>query len=431
MTPAARLSAAIEVLDDIGRLRRPAADALKDWGLARRFAGSGDRAAIAGLVYDVLRRRSSAAWLMGGDEPRAILLGALRLERNLPASEIARLCSGDRFAPSPLTEEEQTRLAAGSLDDAPPHVQGDFPEWLSPSLERIFGDEVGAEMAGLAKRAPLDMRVNTLVASRELVSGELAHLGPEATPHSAWGLRVAHGPGERAPSVQSDPAFLNGQIEIQDEGSQLAALLSGAKAGEQVIDLCAGGGGKTLALAAMMDNHGQIYATDSDQRRLAPIHARLQRAGVRNVQVRTPRGQADPMDDLRGSADLVLVDAPCTGTGTWRRNPDSKWRMRPGSLQVRQREQIAALDRAAELVRPGGRIAYVTCSVLPEENDDAVTAFLSRHGAFSRMEPGQAIGAVGLPTLARAVRSTEHGMQMSPLRTGTDGFYVASLRNGS
>jgi 16S rRNA (cytosine967-C5)-methyltransferase len=177
-----------------------------------------------------------------------------------------------------------------------------------------------------------------------------------------------------------------------------------------------------------MDNHGQIYATDSDQRRLAPIHARLERAGVRNVQVRTPRGRADAVEDLEGRADLVLVDAPCTGTGTWRRNPDSKWRVRPGSLEARRKEQATVLDRAAELVRPGGRIAYVTCSVLPEENDGALDGLFERRPGFAAIDAREALGAAGLSAMADAVRFTKHGLQMSPLRTGTDGFYVAMLQ---
>ena len=428
MTPAARLSAAIEVLADIDARRRPATDALKDWGLSHRFAGSGDRAAIAGLVYDALRRKASSAWLMGGEGARGALLGMLRLERDMSADEIARLCSGERFAPAPLSEDERSRLDGGSLDGAPPHVAGDFPEWLEPSLRAIFGEDEAAEMAALAKRAPLDLRVNALKASRELVQGELAHLLPTPTPYSPLGLRIVHGPGERAPSIQSDPVFLKGEIEIQDEGSQLAALIAHAGPREQVVDLCAGGGGKTLALAAAMDNHGQLYATDSDQRRLAPIHARLERAGARNVQVRTPRGKVDPVQDLDGKADLVLVDAPCTGTGTWRRNPDSKWRVRPGSLDVRRREQAAVLDRAADLVRPGGRIAYVTCSVLPEENDGALDGLLERCPGFAATNARDTLAAAGPSAMADALRFTKHGPQMSPLRTGTDGFYVAVIR---
>jgi 16S rRNA (cytosine967-C5)-methyltransferase len=227
--------------------------------------------------------------------------------------------------------------------------------------------------------------------------------------------------------VQSEPEFLKGWIEIQDEGSQLVALLSGAKPGEQVVDLCAGGGGKTLALAAQMENHGQIYATDNDARRLAPIHERLNRAGVRNVQVRTPRAKADAVTDLDGKIDCVLVDAPCTGIGTWRRNPDAKWRLRPGSLEVRRNEQATVLDRAARLVKPGGRIVYITCSILPEENDDALSAFMERHNGFSFVPSDRVLEQAGFGSLKGSVRPTAHGLQLTPYKTGTDGFYAAIL----
>ena len=427
MTPSARLSAAIEVLADIEARRRPAAEALKDWGLSHRFAGSKDRAAIASLLYDALRRKASAAWIMGEGTARAILIGTLRLQRGLALECIAALCSGERFAPAPLSPEELDRLRHGTLDGAPAHVAGDFPDWIEPSLARAFGDDLVPELQALAARAPLDIRINTLKAERGQVESALAHLSPVPTPHSLVGLRIAMGEDGRGPALQSEPEFLKGWFEIQDEGSQLAALLSGVKPGEQVVDLCAGAGGKTLALAAMMENKGQIYATDSDARRLAPIHDRLTRAGVRNVQVRTPRGRADAVADLDGTMDCVLVDAPCTGSGTWRRNPDSKWRLRPGSLAVREREQAAVLERAAALVRPGGRVTYITCSVLPEENDDAVAAALARHGALSSLAPEQVLAQAGLPRLSDHVRKSRSGLLMAPGLTKTDGFYVAIL----
>ncbi|MFL5116372.1 MAG: RsmB/NOP family class I SAM-dependent RNA methyltransferase, partial [Microvirga sp.] len=209
----------------------------------------------------------------------------------------------------------------------------------------------------------------------------------------------------------------------------LAALLTAVKPGEQVVDLCAGAGGKTLAMAALMANKGQIHATDTDARRLAPIHERLARAGARNVQVRTPRGRGDPVADLDGTADCVLVDAPCTGSGTWRRNPDSKWRLRPGSLEVRRKEQDAVLDRAARLVRPGGRIVYVTCSVLPEENDDAVERALQVH---PELRVDSSLLAPELAThLEACTRPAPHGLQLTPRLTQTDAFYIAALRRAS
>ncbi len=430
MTPSARLAAAIEVLADIAARRRPAGDALKDFGLDHRFAGSGDRAAIAGLVYDALRRRASSAWIMGDDAPRAIALGMLKRERGLDVEAIARLADGARFAPEPLTETEQARLSGASLDGAPPHVIGDYPEWLDPHFARVFGDERAEEGAALSLRAPLDLRVNTLKGNRESALAMLADLAPEPTRWSPCGLRIKLKAEAKSPAIHAEFAFIKGAIEIQDEGSQLAALLAGAKAGEQVVDLCAGGGGKTLALAAAMENKGQLYATDDDKRRLAPIHARLDRAGVRNVQVRTPKSVGSEIADLAGRMDLVLIDAPCTGIGTWRRNPDAKWRTRPGALAERRKEQVAVLERAAGLVKPGGRIAYVTCSLLHEENGDQVREFCGRHGEFSVQPPAEVANALGERAFLfrRAVLISDEGLLMTPRRTDTDGFFVSLLR---
>jgi 16S rRNA (cytosine967-C5)-methyltransferase len=429
MTPGARIAAAIEVIADIEARRRPAADALKDWGLAHRFAGSGDRAAIAGLTYDTLRRRASSAYLMGGNSPRATVLGMLRLERGLDASAIARLADGSRHAPAPLDDVERARLDAGDLSGAPPWVAGDYPEWLDPYLARVFGDDRAEECAALARRAPLDLRVNTLKCDRDTAAAELADLKPAPTRWSPVGLRIVHAPDAKAPTIHAEPAFLKGMIEIQDEGSQLAALFAAAKPGEQVLDLCAGGGGKTLALAAAMDNHGQLYATDSDKRRLAPIHDRLARSGARNVQVRTPKSIGSELDDLLGRMDLVLIDAPCTGIGTWRRNPDAKWRIRPGSLAQRQKDQAAILDRAAALVKPGGRIVYATCSVLAEENGDQVGDFVARHPDFVVRPSAEVAAPLGERAFLfrRAVLLTDAGLLMTPRRTDTDGFFVSVI----
>jgi 16S rRNA (cytosine967-C5)-methyltransferase len=430
MTPPARLSAAIEVLADIAARRRPAADVLKDWGLSHRFAGSGDRAAIAGLVYDALRRHASACFLMGEETARANALGMLRLERGLEADAIASLADGTRFAPPPLTDAERTALAEHSLAGAPPYVAGDYPQWLDPHFARVFGEARAEEGAALARRAPLDLRVNTLQGEREKAATQLAHLSPQPTRWSPWGLRITLAPDARSPAIHAEPAFLKGLVEVQDEGSQLAALFSGARPGAQVVDLCAGAGGKTLALAAMMQNRGQIFATDDDKRRLAPIHARLARAGARNVQVRTPKGRAEELGDLAGHADLVLIDAPCTGTGAWRRNPDAKWRVRPGALAARLQEQAAALARAAALVKPGGHIAYVTCSVLAEENGDQVRAFVDRHPQFAVAPPAEVIGALGERAFMfrRAALVSDEGLLMTPRRTDTDGFFVTVIR---
>jgi 16S rRNA (cytosine967-C5)-methyltransferase len=429
MTPGARLSAAIDVLADIEARRRPAADALKDWGLAHRFAGSGDRAAIGGLVFDALRRRQSAAWLMDEATPRAILFGALKLERGMGPEAIRKLADGGRFAPPPPTEAEIKALASGRLADAPAHVRGDYPEWLEDKLAAVFGEDRAAEGAALSSRAPVDLRVNTLKGDRATAAKALAHLHATPTPWSPVGLRIALSADAKSPPIQAEPAFIDGLVEVQDEGSQLAALLSAARPGDTVVDLCAGGGGKTLALAAMMEKRGRMIATDSDIRRLAPIHARLARAGASNVEVRTPRGDAPLLDDVGGAADLVMIDAPCTGIGAWRRNPDAKWRVRPGALEQRIKNQDEVLARAAPLVRPGGRIAYVTCSLLREENGDRVRAFLDAYRDFAILpasETARALPARSEEFMAAAL-VTEEGVLMTPRRTATDGFFVAIM----
>jgi 16S rRNA (cytosine967-C5)-methyltransferase len=429
MTPGARLAAAIEVFGATEKERRPAADALKTWGLTHRFAGSGDRAAIAGLVYDALRRRASSAFIMGGDSPRAILLGMLKRERGLGPDAVAVLANGVGHAPTALTDDEKARLGAADLDGAAPHIAGDYPEWLDGHFAKSFGDERAEEGAALASRAPLDLRVNTLNADRDKVAGMLADLEPEPTRWSPWGLRIRLAADAKSPAIHAEPAFLKGLVEVQDEGSQLAALISGAKPGEQVVDLCAGAGGKTLALAAMMQNKGQVFATDDDKRRLAPIHERLARSGARNVQVRTPKSVGDAIFDLAGRMDLVVIDAPCTGTGAWRRNPDAKWRMRPGALEQRLKEQAAVLERAVPLLKAGGRIAYITCSVLDEENGGQVRAFLTRHPEFSVQPPADVAGALGERAFmfGKAARMSAEGLLMTPRTTDTDGFFVAVL----
>jgi len=428
MTPSARLSAAIEILDDIATRRRPANDVLKDWGLSHRFAGSGDRAGISALVHDALRRRASAGFIMGSESSRSVLLGTLRLSRGLDDNAISALCDGSRFAPQPLSDDERLALTSATLDGAPAWVAGDYPEWLDSEFQTAFGESRVEELSALASRAPVDIRINTLKAEPAVVLEQLSHMNAKTADFSPVGLRILPLEDGRAVSVQSEPAFQKGAYEIQDEGSQLAAQLAAPDPGMQIIDLCAGGGGKTLALAALMDNRGQIFATDNDKRRLAPIFDRMTRAGVRNVQVRSPKGKEDePLEGLEGHIDLVVVDAPCTGTGTWRRNPDAKWRVRPNALEDRIKEQAEVLDRASKYIKIGGRIAYITCSLLPRENDGAVIGFLDRHSDFEVIEPASVAEHAGLEALASFVSPKGFGLQLTPKRTGTDGFYISIL----
>ena len=433
MTPSARLAAAIEMLGELEARSRPAGDVLREWGVAHRYAGSGDRSAIGSLLFDALRRKASSAWIMGEATPRAILLGTMKLARGLDAGAIGKLCDGSRYAPAALTDAERERLAGAtegsSLEGAPPPVAGDYPEWLDPHLAETFGDERAAEGAALSQRAPLDLRVNTLKTTPEKALEALAHLDAKPARWSPLGLRIVLSAEGKQPPVTSEPSFLKGWFEVQDEGSQLSALLTGAKPGEHVLDLCAGSGGKTLALAALMEGRGQIFSYDSDLRRLAPIHERINRAGAHNVQVKSPRGKQDVLSDLAGKMDLVLLDAPCTGTGVWRRHPDAKWRMRPGALEQRVKEQAELLDAAVRYVKPGGRIAYVTCSLLDAENGAQVRAFAARTPGFAIVPPAEVARSLGDRgfMLGKAALLGGEGLLLTPRRTETDGFFVALL----
>jgi 16S rRNA (cytosine967-C5)-methyltransferase len=427
MRPGARLQAAADILEDILARHRPAATALADWGKAHRFAGSGDRSAIGTLVYDALRRKSSVAAAMGADSPRALALGAAPHAFALTAAEVAAAADGSQHAIAPLSEEERQGLDAAVPESAPAYVKGDIPDWLLPSFTRAFGERAAEEGAALSQRAPVDVRVNTLKATRDKVLKALARFGAEPAPLSPVGVRIPPPLGAgRSPAIEAETSHGKGWFEVQDEGSQVAALLAGAGPRLQVLDLCAGAGGKTLALAAGMQNTGQIYAYDADKRQLRPIFERLKRAGVRNVQV-MDAGETAALEALGARFDLVLVDAPCTGSGTWRRKPDSKWRLKPDNIPERQAEQSAVLDLGAGLVKPGGRLVYVTCSVLPEENVDQVAAFLGRHADFALIPYGEAwrerLGSE--PPVSADGR--EDTLQLTPARHGTDGFFIALL----
>lgn len=422
-----RLAAAIEVLSDVETRHRPVSEALKAWGINNRFAGAGDRAAIGNLVYDALRRRASHAAAMGSDSPRALVLAVAMRDWGETPDSLAAAFEGDSHAPDALTPEEIAGATA-DLSEAPPAARADMPEWLVPSLERAFGDDWIAEGAAMTGRPSLDLRANALRASPEKVMKSLARFSPQPTTIAPFGITMPAGPRDaRTPNVTTDEGYQNGWFEVQDQGSQIVAMLAGAREGEQVLDLCAGAGGKTLALAATMGNKGQIFAYDTDRSRLAPIYDRLKRNTVRNAQVRSPQDGA--LDDLVGKMDRVVVDAPCTGTGTWRRRPDTKWKLTPELLAVRQSEQAALLVEAARYLKPSGTLVYITCSILPEENDDQITAFLGANPGFETLDVATAWRQTLITDLPQGLATPGGGICLTPHRTRTDGFYCHLLRN--
>ena len=395
MTPAARTQAAIEALDLVIAAARdagPAADTLLDRLFAgRRYMGSGDRRAVRALVYDVIRAL--------GERPasgRAALIG--HAHAHAPAL-LAHFGAGPHAPPS---------LAPGEVEAAP--APGLVPAWLETPLAAALGPQWRAEAEALLARAPMDLRVNLLRATREAMTQALPGFAP--TPRSPWGLRGAPVP------LAGHPALVGGLVEVQDEGSQLVALATAVQAGHTVVDLCAGAGGKTLAMAAMMGARGRIIACDSDALRLRELAPRAQRAGAAAIVAARrldPPREAAALADLAAAADVVLVDAPCSGSGTWRRNPEARWRLTPQRLSRLVALQDRLLDLGAALVRPGGRLVYAVCSVLEAEGPARAAAFAARHAGWTPAP----LALPGAPAAPCAL--------LTPRRTSTDGFFIASF----
>jgi len=411
MTPAARIQATIEILEGMSASGLPADRFIRDWFRTRRYAGAKDRAAVAERVYDVMRHRASYAWRMQSEAPRALAIASVLSE----GADADELFSSGTYAPAPLTEDERAVIGE-KRGDPPPHAQFEFPEFLEAELFRSLGESLPDEMRAMQERAPVDLRVNTLKAARDDVLASLRDetIDAHRTPWSPLGIRIAAQSGLSA--LRRHRLFEEGAFEFQDEASQIVALLVGAKPGERILDLAAGAGGKALALAAAMRNDGEIVASDIDAGRLLQIGARAARAGVTII-----RTQTDVPD---ASYDAVLIDAPCSGSGAWRRQPEQKWRLTPARLAELTALQARLLELGAARVRPGGRLVYATCSIFARENDDPVAAFLARHPDF-RLTPAKGIWreATDLPPppgVAEFFRAT-------PATTGTDGFFAAIL----
>ncbi len=405
MTPAARIAAAIEILDywlesDSGSIDR----VLVEWGRARRFAGSRDRAAIADLVYLALRRRRSLLWPLGLEESgRSLMLGRLLAEGIAPES----LFTGEGHAPEALSAEELKAFGAPrALAEAPAPVRLDWPDWLWPETEASLGAATEANLEALRERAPLDLRANLLLASREAAQEALREEGieTEALEICATALRAPEGA-----KIHASEAYRAGLIEIQDASSQAAVMASSPRPGETLLDFCAGGGGKALALAALMEGQGRIYAHDVSARRMGDIPERAERAGARIALRPDLRG-------LEGKCDHVFVDAPCSGSGAWRRNPDAKWRLSAQSLAELRRTQLEVLEAASVYLRPGGRLSYATCSLFRSENQEILAAFLAARPDWRALPVGPD-------------QATE-GWSLTPRLEATDGFYLARLAHG-
>lgn len=428
MTPGARIAAAAEVLDALARERGPLDEVLRAWGRAHRFAGSKDRREIAERAYAALRARERIAWRMGADDGRTLAVGSLKEADGLEVSAIDALITGEGHAPTPLSPDERARLSEPP-PPAPAHVRAGVPAFVAERLEAGFGADWEAEAAGLiGGRAPVDLRLNTLRGGREPALRLLAQEGvePGAAPWSALGLRL---PPAYATDVQRTRAFRDGWVEVQDEASQVACALAGARPGAVVVDYCAGGGGKTLALAAAMERTGELHALDVNARRLAALAPRLERAGAR-AEVRRIGPEGEGAEDLLGRADLVFVDAPCTGSGTWRRHPEACFRLRPEDVDRLAALQPRILANAARIVRPGGRLVYATCSVFGAENEAVAASFLAAHPRFRPFPVARAAeDAPGLTPAGRTrlaeLAAGAHTVQLSPRRSGTDGFFAA------
>jgi 16S rRNA (cytosine967-C5)-methyltransferase len=433
MTPGARLQAAIELLTEIAAGRGAADDIVGNYFRRHRFAGVKDRGAISEHIYAVLRHRAVIDWwiLRLGQgalacDARRRLLAALVLVQEWRPADIARACDGDRFRPAPLVAAETRFLEALAVEEPihpemPRDVRCNYPAWLDPYLKAIFGDQLEREMTALNGAAALDLRVNALKGDRLAAKLALERDGIDAeeTRYSPLGLRVH----ERIPLATLD-VFRHGAVEVQDEGSQLAALLADAEPGMRVVDFCAGAGGKTLALAASMGNHGHLVACDVSEKRLERATQRLRRAGISIVQRHHLSTERDKWVKRHAMGfDRVFIDAPCTGTGTWRRNPDAKWRLTPGDLEELRALQVSIIDSAARLVKPGGRLVYATCSFLREENEAQVERFLAASPDFVLVPAAK----VWRAKIAGKYPAPGEMLRLTPARHGTDGFFVAIL----
>jgi 16S rRNA (cytosine967-C5)-methyltransferase len=432
MTPGARAAAAIELLDAIETdWTRPADAQVAGWFRKRRYAGGGDRRAIQAILYKILRHRAQIDWWLeaagGATNSRNRVIGALMLGQGWGVADLDAACDGGQYRPAPLDEEERAlaeKMAGKQLDDPaqPGHVRGNIPAWTEGMFAAALSDAMESELAAMTYDAPVDLRVNSLKATRQTVADLLAADGIESVPtaFSPLGLRLA-----KRVNLGASGVIRDGLAEPQDESSQLAALLAGAQPGESIVDFCAGAGGKTLALAAAMENRGHIVACDTLPGRLERARPRLARAGVEIAELQSLEG-ADGLwpGAKEGGYDCVLVDAPCSGTGTWRRAPEQRWWFTREKLIEFEALQAQILDTASRLVAPGGRLVYAVCSLLTGEGEGQVDKFLRKWPAYNVYQVRKA----WQERLDSDCPSGDNYLQLRPGRDGTDGFFAAILK---
>ncbi|WP_417790238.1 RsmB/NOP family class I SAM-dependent RNA methyltransferase [Terasakiella pusilla] len=383
MKPSARLQSAIEILDAVFDGKRPADALIGDYFKARRFAGSKDRRAITDRVYRILRARAKLGWMAEQVEisssPRILVL----IYCIVQGEEVESLFDGDQYAPAALKGRELevlAQLAALDIATAPDHIRLEYPEWLDADLRSSLGNDFEDVLTALNEEAPLDLRINALHPDADQAQGELAKQQIETDQGSYSPLCLRTRKKVKLGGIQ---AYKDGLVDVQDEGSQLIALLSEAEGAELVMDFCAGGGGKTLALAAEMKNQGHLYALDISSTRLYKMKRRLERAGVENVLLNPIKNEADPwLKQFELRVDRLLIDAPCSGLGAWRRNPESRWKITSELLEDMISRQERILKSAAALIQPGGRLIYATCSLLKRENEDQIAKFLKENDNF-------------------------------------------------
>lgn len=421
MTPAARTQAAIEILDEILGKQIRFEDFFRKWSRQHRYAGSKDRAAIKETVFQVFRNRAMLQWMAPDAQGRLLVAGLMRWIHDLSRDDLALAFNGGDYGPAPLSDHEWQRLETGTPAHAPKWAQLNIPKWLEGELRRRFGDTLEDELQAMSGRAALHIRTNRLKTTRDRLSADLTERGVEnsSLTLSPDGLELPTGT-----RLQDTDLYKSGAFEIQDLGSQIVGLVCAAKPGETVVDLAAGAGGKALHLAATMENQGRLVACDADEARMKDLSKRASRAGVTCVEthVLTTEARGRLSTEISGRADLVLVDAPCSGSGTWRRRPEARWWLTPKSLEKFVSAQKALLELAADLVKPGGRLVYVTCSILPTENQEVVSAFQVTNPAFKVIP-----SALVWPGGANGAPEAEHGMgiELTPLRHNTDGFFIS------